>query len=150
MASPTKTQPGFWVGPRLFLSTLHFHNWIGEFASINECEQFRQTDVSFTVESEISQTILSEYSPRVQLIAFNVDNDVGLFKLQDKYADQKNFVNIDWIMERDDVYSHQLPTGAKAACCGFSGAISEFQSKQVQDQAAHHLSQMPVAFVSCY
>lgn len=23
------TQSGFWVGPRLFISTLHFHTWIG-------------------------------------------------------------------------------------------------------------------------
>lgn len=36
----------------------------------------------------------------------------------------------------------------KAACCGFSGSISELHSKMVQDQAAHHLSQVSVASVS--
>ena len=105
---------------------------MGEFASVNECEQFRQRGLSLAVESEISQTILSKYSLRLQLVAFDVDNDVGLFKLQDKYANQKDFVNIDWTMKRDDAYSNQLPFGVKVACCGFS---------EVQDQAA---------FVSCH
>lgn len=96
------------------------------------CEQFRQRGVSLTVESENSQTILGEYSPRLQLIAFDVDHDVGLFKLQDRYPDQRDFVNIDWLMERDDAYFNDLPVGAKVACCGFS---------EVQEQAA---------FVSCF
>lgn len=150
ISGPSKNQSGFWIGPRLILSTLHFHNWIDEFPSVNECDQFRQSGISFAVESEITNIILNEYSPRVQLVAFDVDNDVGLFKLQDRFADQKNYVDINWIMEGDDAYSSQLQIGTKAACCGFNGSVSELHSRMIQDQAAQYLSQVPLASVSCY
>lgn len=150
MAHRGASQSGFWVGPRLFVSTLHFHTWIGPRASLGECEQFRQSGVTFPVESEISRQLITEYSPRAQLVAFDIDNDLGLFKLQDQYPDQKDFVEISWILERDEAYDNQLPVASKAACCGYSAAVSETDSKHIQDQAAHHLSQVPVAAVSFY
>lgn len=104
--------------------------------------------MSIAIETEISREIIDEFSPHVQLIAFDVDNDIGLFKLQDKYAGQKNFINIDWILKRDDAYFTQLQVEVTAACCGYSGMLSELQSKQVQNQAAHHLSQVQTVFVS--
>ena len=148
MSSPSKMQSGFWIGPRMLLSTLHFENWNQDFPTVNECEQFRQNRISIAVETEITNSILSKYSPRVHLIAFDVDNDVGLFQLQDGFPDQPHHVNVDWIMDGDNAWQSQLPTGTKAACCGFNGSISELHSKMVQDQAAHHLSQVPLASVS--
>lgn len=100
------------------------------------------------VETEISREIIGDHSPRVQLIAFDIDNDVGLFKLHDSYADQKNFINIDWIMERDDAYSTRLQFGVAAACCGYSESLSELQSEKIQLHAAQHLSQKLVNFLS--
>ena len=113
-----------------FLSTLHFHKWIGNFASESECEQFKQAGVAFFVESEISRQVLNQYSPRVQFIAFNIDNDMGLFRLQDHYPDQSNLIDISWLLECDDAFSNQLPVGSKAACCGYSAAVSEEESKK--------------------
>ena len=150
MAHHGATQSGFWVGPRLFVSTLQFHSWIGPRASIEECELIRQIGIAFPVESEISRELLTEYSPRAQLVAFDIDNDLGLFKLQDQYPDQKDFVDISWILERDEAYNSQWPVASKAACCGYSAAVSEKDSKHVQEQAAHHLSKVPVAAVSSY
>ena len=148
MANGAISQSGFWVGPRLFFSTLHFHHWIGNFASANECDQFRLTGVAFPVETEISRQVLSQYSPRVQLVAFNLDNDMGLFRLQDHYPDQSNFIDISWLLERDDAFSNQLPVGSKAACCGFSATVSAEGSRKIQDQAAHQLYKMSLAAVS--
>jgi hypothetical protein len=148
MANGAKSQSGFWVGPRVFLSTLHFHDWIGTFASLGECELFKQAGVVFSVESEISRQVLTQYSPHVQLIAFNIDNDMGLFRLQDHYPDQSNFIDINWLLERDDAFSNQLPVESKAACCGYSAAVSAEESREIQDQAAHHLSKIPLAAVS--
>jgi hypothetical protein len=128
--------------------TLHFHDWIGTFASLSECEQFKQAGVVFPVESEISRQVLTQYSPRVQLVAFNIDNDMGLFRLQDHYPDQSNFIDINWLLERDDAFSDQLPVGSKAACCGYSAAVSAQETREIQDQAAHHLSRIPLSAVS--
>lgn len=150
MAHRGATQSGFWVGPRLFVSTLHFHTWIGPGASFNECEQFRQSGVAFPVESEISRKLITESSPRAQLVAFDIDNDLGLFKLQGQYPDQEDFVDISWILERDEAFINHLPVASKAACCGYSDAVSEEDSKHIQDQAAHHLSKVPVAAVTFY
>lgn len=148
MANGATSQSGFWVGPRLFLSTLHFHTWIGMFASFNECEQFRQAGVVFPVATEISRKVLNEYSPRVQLIAFDIGNDVGLFRLQNHFPDQENFIDISWLLEWDDARKNQLQQGSSAACCGFSAAVGEDESKQIQDQAAHYLSNVPLDAVS--
>lgn len=151
MAHRGTTQSGFWVGPRLFVSTLHFHTWSGPCASLNECEQFRQSEIAFPVENEISRQLITKYSPRVQLVAFDIDNDLALFKLQGQYPDKKDFVDISWILERDEAYNNQLPVASKAACCGYSGAVSEEASKQIQNQAAHHLSKvLSVAAVSFF
>jgi hypothetical protein len=84
------------------------------------------------------------------LVAFDIDNDLGLFKLQGQYPDQQDFVEISWILERDEAYNNQLPVASKAACCGYSAAVSEEDSKHIQQQAAHHLSKVPVDDVSFY
>lgn len=42
---------------------------------------------------------------RVQLVAFDIENETGLFKLQDKYADQQNFIDVKWMLERDEVFA---------------------------------------------
>lgn len=47
-------------------------------------------------------------------------------------------------MDHDDACNLQLPSRSKAACCGYSASVTELESKQIQDQAAHRLSQMPV------
>ena len=133
MAHRGATQSGFWVGPRLFVSTLHFHTWIGPRASFNECEQCRKSGAAFPVESEISRQLITESSPGAQLVAFDIDNDLALFKLQDQYPDQKDFVDISWILKRDEACNNQLPVESKAACCGYNAAVSEEDSKHIQD-----------------
>lgn len=150
MENRSITQSGFWFGPRLFISTLHFHNWTGPFASFNECEQFKQSGVAFAVESGISRHVLTKYSPHAQLVAFDIDNDLGIFRLQNQCPDQKDFVDISWLLERDEAYNNQLPVHSKAACCGFSASVSEQASREIQSQAAHHLSKVPLAAVSFY
>lgn len=148
MANGAISQSGFWVGPRVFLSTLHFNKWAGSFASSAECEQFKQAGTTFPVESEISKTILTQYSPHVQLIAFSIENDMGLFKLQDHYPDQSNYVDLSWLLERDDAFSNKLLVGSKAGCCGYSALVSDKDSQEIQDQAAHHLYKLDLRPVS--
>ena len=150
MQSSDISQSGFWFGPRLFISTLHLQNWNGPFASFDECEKLRQSGAAFAVEGEISRHVLTKYSPHAQLVAFDINNDLGIFRLQNQYPDQKDFVDINWLLEREEAYHNQLPVHSKAACCGFSASVSEQASREIQSQAAHHLSKVPLAAVSFY
>ena len=139
MKSVQKSQSGFWVGPRLILSTLHFHNWMGAFATNGEVEMFRQQGVSFAVENEVSQEIVGEFSPRVQLVAFDTDNDIGLFKLQDQYPNQTNYIDYNWLLDRDELCQLNIPHSVKAACIGYSGKLSDEDARIVENEAAKQL-----------
>ena len=140
-----------WVSPRLLISSLDFHGWIKGVPSHIECEMFRDLGITFAVENEIPEKLLSEYSPRVQLAAFDVENEIRIFKLQDQYADQQYFIDIRWMLECDGARSQQninLEPGTNAACVGYSRMISEDDSKTVLDQAIHQLWHLPIPYVS--
>lgn len=142
-----------WVSPRLLISSLDFHGWITGDPSQIECERARDLGISFAVENEISEKLLSEYSPRVQLVAFDVENEFGIFKLQDQYADRKDFIDIRWMLEYDEACSQQnlnLEPGTNAACVGYSAIISEDDSKTVLDQANRQLWHLPISHVSFF
>jgi hypothetical protein len=153
MGGPGKSQSCMWVGPRLLLSTLHLFNWPAIHPTIEDCENVRKHKIAFSVEIEVSAKILCEYSPRVLLVAFNVDHDLGIFKLQDEYPDRQDFIDVNWLMERDEAYHQGVAPESKAACIGFSSHVPENEAKLIKEQAAYKLSQhMPSAYhpVSCY
>ena len=68
---------------------------------------------AFAVEGEISRHVLTKYSPHAQLVAFDINNDLGIFRLQNQYPDQKDFVDINWLLEREEAYHNQLPVEEK-------------------------------------
>ena len=135
-----KSQSGFWVSPRLLISTLHFHSWIGEHPTKAECEMFLVGGTQFQVENEISATVLGPYSPTVSLVRYNVECDLGIFKLQDGLPDREEFVDYRYIIERDEIYQQGLSPGTKAACVGFSAEIAENDGKMIIQQAAYELN----------
>ena len=96
------------------------------------------------MKSEISSRAICEYSSRVELLAFNIENDIDIYKLQNQYSNRNNYIDVGWIMNRNEACHNQLSAGVKAACCGFSGLLFEEELKQIQNQAAHHLDQIPL------
>lgn len=65
---------------------------------------FRQQSVPFAVENEVSQEIVDEFSPRVQFGAFDTKYDIELFKLQDQYPNQTNYIDYNWFLDRDELF----------------------------------------------
>ncbi|KAK3172998.1 hypothetical protein OEA41_006326 [Lepraria neglecta] len=139
MSSAHMTQTAIWVGPRLLLSTLHLHHWVQALPSNEECDLVRKTGQTFDVESESCSHVLSVHSPKVQLLQFSAEDDIGIFKLQDCYPPRSDWVNPDWLMERDDAYRHDLNVGRKVACVAYNGKISEGDTRKIKDEAAIQL-----------
>ena len=139
MSSAHMSQTAIWVGPRLLLSTLHLHHWVQGLPSNEECDLVRKSGQTFDVESEICSQVLSVHSPKVQLLEFSVKDDIAIFKLQDCYPPTSDWVNPDWLMERDDAYKQDLNAGRKVACVAYNGKISEGDERKIKDEVASQL-----------
>ena len=134
-----KRQSCIWVGPRLLISTLHFHPWVGEYPTVSECEIFKNAGTLFHVENEISMMLLGPYSVTVRLVSFSVDNDIGIFKLHDTFPDRPDYINYNCLIERDEVHQQGIRPGTKAACVGFSAAIPEKEASMIIQGATYEL-----------
>lgn len=91
------------------------------------------------MESEISSQILSDLSPKVQLIEFSAKDNVGIFRLQGQYPDRAEWVDPMWLMERDEVCGRGLGAGRSVACVAYHEKISEDDSQLIKDVAAVQL-----------
>lgn len=120
-------QSGLWVSPRHVIATLHFQNWRKLTPTQAELEAIRDDVETFSIESEISSSILNPSSPKVKLVAFNIANDIGFFQLQDEFPPSRNWVEIDWLMERDELHTVRLHENAASrrqiGCVGFNGKV---------------------------
>lgn len=130
---------GLWVSPRLLLSSLHLYDWPTGGPTFSVCEMLRLSGQTFHVESEITSQVLSENSPKVQLIAFSVEHDVGLFKLQDDCLSNSDWVEIDWLLERDEVVQAKVSPGQKVACVGYSGKVENNDAWEISMEIAVQL-----------
>ena len=140
MSGSTMTQSALWIGPRLLLSTLHIHTWVQGFPSEEECKLLHQSGTTFDVETEISSQVLGKFSPKVRLIVWSAENDVGIFQLLPQFASQTEYINIDWLMEPEELYNQNLSPGRRAACIGYNGSLSKDLAKQVKHEASRELS----------
>ena len=138
MSSAHMTQTATWIRPRLLLSTLHLHHWVQGLPSNEECELVRNTGQTFDVETEYCSQVLSVQSPKVQLLELSAEDDIGIFKLQDRYPPRSDWVSPDWLMERDNAYGQDLK-GRKVACIAYNGRISEGDTRKIKDEAAIQL-----------
>ena len=155
MRSSAKSQTMLWVGPRVCISTLHMYNWYSgaNIPSKQECQLLIDTAQAFDVECEITSQILNEYSPKVCLRAFDIDNDIGIFTLLDVYTSITNYIDPEWLLERDEVYNlKDLNTGRKVGCIGYNSAIGEEDTKMVKAEIARQLQTnlREQAFVVCF
>lgn len=128
MTSTTGAQSGFWVGPRLILSTLHIKEWKGKIASYEECEALRKSGEWIYVESEITSKVIDmQHSPVVQLIEYDVEADIGLFRLMDQYPPAHDWVRTSWMWERKEMHEFKTPDREWIACVGYNGRLTRFQ-----------------------
>lgn len=145
-AAATKSQSFFWVGPRLLISTLNFHHWLGEHPTSEECQIFVQNGVLLGVETEISSKVLGHHSPKVRLMNYSVKDDLGLFALDGQYPDQQDFIPSSTLIERDEICQHGLSSSTKAACIGFSDRMNQIDAQMIVQSAASELGrQVPQA-----
>ena len=139
MRSNLMTQTCFWIGPRLLMSTLHFHDWIQGYPSSEECQLIIKSGRTFDVENEISAQTLSQYSLKVRLLAYSADDDIGFFGLLEEYPSRTEFVDPGWLMERDVVYNQDLSTGRAVACVGYSSRVHQDDARRIKEEAARQL-----------
>lgn len=78
MRSNTKTQSAVYIGPRLLLSALLFHDWFKREPKRGECQAVIESNQTIAVESEICSQVLSQHSLKVRLVSFDTENDVGI------------------------------------------------------------------------
>ena len=124
------TQTAIWVGPRLLLSALHFRHWIQDQPSREECELVRDIGQKFSVESEISSQVLSEFSPKVKLIEFSAEHDIGLYRLLDDYPARTEYLDPNWLIECDEAHG-AYPDRLNVACVGYNSKISSEDAVEV-------------------
>lgn len=139
LQSRKMSQSALWVGPRFLISALHLFNWPGNVPTTQQCELLRLDGTTFHVESEITSSILSSNSPKVQLIAFSAENDLGVFKLQDQYPPSSDWIDLDLLMDRDEAAQMNIRSGSKVACIGYSGQIDTLDAKQITWEMAIQL-----------
>lgn len=139
MSSKVMTQSAIWIGPRLLLSTLRFRHWIKGQPTHEGCDLVRKTNETFSVESEICSLVLSEFSPKVQLIEYSAEHGIGIYRLQDHYSSRTEYGDPDWLVECDEDFNANLENGQNAACVGYNDKISPEDSQEVMKQAAIRL-----------
>ncbi len=88
-----------------------------------------------SIENEISSKLLSQFSPKVALVAHNIQNDLGLFRLLDQYPPSRNWIDLNWIMDRDELYNSQMHHEQQIGCIGYSNSLSDEDTKKVKDEA---------------
>jgi hypothetical protein len=135
MSSSVMMQTAIWVGPRLLLSALHFRHWIQHQPSREECELVQKMGETFSVESEITSQVFSEFSPKVKLIEFSAEHDVGLYRLLDDYPARTEYLDPNWLLEGDEIRGAYLD-GQNVACVGYNSKISSEDAKEVVARAA--------------
>lgn len=129
-------QSGIWVGPRLFLSTLHMHEWKSGEPTKQECDELIESGKTFSVETEINSMLLLPGSPKVQLVAAHQDYDLGLFRLLDNYPPRTTWYEPDGLIEHDQAGQSGLSAGRKIACVGFSQKLHDDDRQRILYQAA--------------
>ena len=145
-------QTAIWIGPPSPV-TLYMPPWVSGLPSSEECDSIRRTGQTFAVESEICSQVLSAHSPKVQLLEHSTEDDIGIFELQDNYPSRSDWVNSDWLMERDHAYTSDLKAGRKVACVGHSGKVGEDDVRKIKREAAirvHKGLPQSAALVSLY
>ncbi|KAL9605695.1 MAG: hypothetical protein Q9179_001115 [Wetmoreana sp. 5 TL-2023] len=136
MARGKMQQTAMWVGPRLLLSALQFQEWVTPVPSDAELDVWVNNHVLFSVESEICSQSLSEFSPKVRLVAHSGPDDLGLFRLQDDYPPRREWIDVEWLWDRDQLYQQNPTKGTKVACIGYSSRIDGDDAKAVGNIAA--------------
>jgi hypothetical protein len=147
MSSSQKIQSGLWVGPRLLISTLHLYHWQSGQASDAELDIVVQEGRLFDVEQEISSEFLCEHSAKVQLIRYSREHDLGIFRLRDQDSSRTDWLDVDYLMERDEIEKLLLPHRL-VGCLGYSDKIEPADFIHIQEQARFQLHRIlgPQAF----
>jgi hypothetical protein len=146
MSSSHKIQSGLWVGPRLLISTLHLYHWHSGRPSDAELDIVVQAGRLFDVEQEISSEFLCEHSAKVQLIRYSREHDLGIFRLRDQDSSRTDWLDVDYLMERDEV--EKLLHHRLVGCLGYSDKIDPADVIHIQEQARFQLHRIlgPQAF----
>jgi hypothetical protein len=99
------------------------HNWYsGESATADDCEALVRNKIQYRVESETSTVYLSQESPKVLLVKYNIEADLGIFRLMDEFPARTSWIEIDRLMECDES-NKLLEKSQSMGCVGFNGEV---------------------------
>ena len=127
----------------------HYIRACEETPSDEERELVRKNGLTFDVESEVCSQVLSLHSPKVQLLEFSAKDDIGIYELQDNYPSRSTWMNLEWLIERDDVYRLDLKARRKVACVAYNGKVTEEDTRDIRDEAARQLQESAFSVSLC-
>ena len=107
--------------------------WLGEQPTQGELQIAVQRSLTYHVETEVSTQLLSQFSPIVHLIGFDINWDIGIFKLADGLPPQQYWVDPDWILEQDTI--EPMTSGVPVGCVGYCGEVTDDASKAIHEEA---------------
>ena len=139
MSSSTSQQSALWVSERLLISALHMATWDDGYPTEKELVFLRESGQEFKLESKISAALLSETSPGVVLVGWDIPCDTGIFRLKDGYPLNKHYISTDWLLERNDTRFPNIKLNSRVGCISFNARVPEEITEHVKREVASTL-----------
>ncbi|KAI4271706.1 MAG: hypothetical protein L6R38_006806, partial [Xanthoria sp. 2 TBL-2021] len=136
MSSKYMTQSALKVGHRVILSTLNFHHWLSDTPSAGEVQMVCDKFETFHVESDVDSTPPSSRSVKAGLVAYSIEDDLGIFKLLNHFEPHQHSVPLDRLLEREGPdWKEILQPGREVACIAYNAGTEDGFAGQIQHYA---------------
>ncbi|KAL8995128.1 MAG: hypothetical protein Q9169_005071 [Polycauliona sp. 2 TL-2023] len=136
VSSKYMTQSALRVGERILLSTLDFHHWLSDTPSADEVQLFCDTYQLFRIEDKVEVNPPSDgQSVNATLVAYSIDNDLGIFRMQDPHETHEHSIPIDWLLEREaPIWNNILQPARRVGCIAYNARTEDRFAEEVQQQ----------------
>lgn len=149
MSSKYMTQSALKVGRSIILSTLNFHHWLSDTPSAAEVQMICDRYETFYIDSEVDPSPPSSRSAQAVLVAYSIDNDLGIFKLLDPSKPHETSVPLDWLMEREGPNWKQiLSPGRRVGCIAYNAGTEFRFAEEIQYHTGRLLREQNLKLVS--
>ncbi|KAL8884202.1 MAG: hypothetical protein Q9215_007695 [Flavoplaca cf. flavocitrina] len=133
MSSKYMTQSALKVGDSIILSTLNFHHWLSDTPSAAEVQVICDRYEIFYIDSEVDPSPPSSRSAQAILVAYSIDDDLGIFKLLNPSKPHEHSVPLDWLMEREGPNWKQiLSPGRRVGCIAYNAGTEDRFAEEIQ------------------
>ena len=149
MSSKYMTQSALKVGDSIILSTLNFHHWLSDTPSAAEVQIICDRYEIFYIDSEVDPSPPSSRSAQAILVAYSIDDDLGIFKLLDPSKPHEHSVPLDWLMEREGPNWKQiLSPGRRVGCIAYNAGTEDRFADEIRCHTGRLLREQKLKSVS--